>query len=67
MTWGEMCCELCRRYGWTLEYVGSLSFDQIEVALSGGKARKGWMPINGQADLERAMSYRERKEWEYLR
>lgn len=51
MTYEETRCLLAERYGWTFDTIDDMSFEQISLALGGGKERNKSIEIESMADI----------------
>lgn len=46
-----MFADLAREYGWTFREIADMSFDQLYLACSGGKAPRGGVAVSSDEDV----------------
>lgn len=52
VTWGEVVCDACREYGWTIEEVMNLSRTEFACVRRGGKPREVDVPRGREAEFQ---------------
>lgn len=51
VNWARIFAQLARDYGWTYPEIAAMSLDQIYLAMTGGKAPRGGIPVSSDEDV----------------